>query len=361
MYYAASDRKGADSIADVYHFVPYIGYKFTDNIILNTEIEFEHGGANPEMADPEGYAIVEFMYLDFLMYQSFNVQLGHLLVPMGLINMRHEPTLYNTVQKPQTEKLIIPSTWHSSGAIAYGSIGESGLSYNAGIIQALDLNNEAAGTPEQIAESAAGSTGKTAFNKAAFVGRLDYRGINGLLLGTSFYYGDATQGSVSGASALIYDLHATYEIGGFKAKALYAASHIEGADKIAAQQDDPLNPNGLSMSDSNGYYLNLQYDVLAASETRYKLPLFIQYDVVEPTKNVVDENGNAVANYDYTDGATGLIRTAGTGTRETTTTVGVNFFPQEQVVLKMDYAMTKTDAAAAEDHNTFSLGLGFIF
>ena len=361
MYFANSDKRGAGSTADVYHFVPYIGYKFTDNIILNTELEFEHGGANPEMDEPEGYAIVEFMYLDFLMYQSFNLQLGHLLVPMGLINMRHEPTLFNTVQKPKTEKLIIPSTWHSTGAIAYGSFGESGISYNAGIIQALDLNNEFAGTSEQVYESPAGSTGKSAFNKAAFVGRLDYRGINGLLLGASLYYGDATQGSVSGASALIYDIHATYEIDGFKAKALYAASHIEGADKIAAQQNDPLNPNGLTMSDSNGYYLNLQYDVLAMAETRYKLPVFVQYDVVDPTKNVVDKNGNAVANYDYTDDATGLIRTAGTDTKETTTTVGLNFFPQEQVVLKMDYAMTKMDAAAAEDYNTFSLGLGFIF
>ena len=155
-----------------------IGYKFTDSIILNTELEFEHGGANPEMDEPEGYAIVEFMYLDFLMQQAFNVQLGHLLVPMGLINMRHEPTLYNTVQKPKTEKYIIPSTWHSSGVMAYGTLGESGISYNAGIIQSLDLDNETAGQEDQVKESPAGSTGKSAFNKAALVGRLDYRGIN---------------------------------------------------------------------------------------------------------------------------------------------------------------------------------------
>ncbi len=27
---------------DTYRFIPYIGYKFSDNIILNSEIEFEH-------------------------------------------------------------------------------------------------------------------------------------------------------------------------------------------------------------------------------------------------------------------------------------------------------------------------------
>ncbi|MDA3946376.1 MAG: hypothetical protein PF439_06825 [Helicobacteraceae bacterium] len=366
MYFSSSDKPGSDNMADVYHFVPYIGYKFTDNIILNTELEFEHGGANPEMAEPEGYAIVEFMYLDFLIDKAFNLQLGHLLVPMGLINMRHEPTLFNTVQKPLTEKYIIPSTWHSSGAMAYGSLGESGISYNAGIIQTLDLDNEFAGTEDQIHDAPAGSTGKSAYNKAAFVGRLDYRGINGLLVGGSLYYGDATQGSVSGAEALIYDLHTTYEIAGFKAKALYSAVHIECADKIAAAQTDPLNanydplnPNGLSMQDGHGYYINLEYDVLSLAQTRYRLPIFVQYDYIDPTENVVDKNGNTVANYDYVDDVSGLTKTAGTNTKEATTTVGLNFFPHEQVVLKMDYAMTDLDVGT--DYNTFSLGLGFIF
>jgi hypothetical protein len=34
--------------------VPYIGYKFSDNIILNTELEFEHGGSNAEVAAEGG-------------------------------------------------------------------------------------------------------------------------------------------------------------------------------------------------------------------------------------------------------------------------------------------------------------------
>jgi len=341
MYFASSDKTGADNIADVYHFVPYIGYKFTDSIILNTEIEFEHGGADPEMDEPEGYAIVEFMYLDFLMYQAFNVQLGHLLVPMGLINMRHEPTLYNTVQKPLTEKYIIPATWHSTGAMAYGTFGESGLSYNAGVIQALDLNNAENGSKEQIRGGRAGSTGKSLYNHGAFVGRLDYRGINGLLLGASLYYGSATQGSVSDADAMIYDLHATYEIAGFKAKALYGATSIDGAENIAA--DTTFGPE--SIKDSSGYYVNVEYDTLATFSTTHRLPLFVQYDYINPAATVVNASDTTVA--------TDVGETA-------TTTVGVNYFPHEQVVLKADYAITD-DLTGGEDYNTFSLGMGFIF
>ena len=138
MYYAG--RENADNIADVYRFVPYIGYRFNDNLVLNVELEFEHGGAKPGSSE-YGYAVIEFMYLDFMLSDAFSVQVGNILVPMGLTNLRHEPTLFNTVQRPSVEKYLIPSTWNSNGAMAYGNIGESGFTYNAGIIQALDLDN----------------------------------------------------------------------------------------------------------------------------------------------------------------------------------------------------------------------------
>ncbi len=340
MYYAKPDS--GDGISDVYRFVPYIGYKFSDNIILNTEIEFEHGGANPEKEDPEGYAVVEFMYLDFLIDQAFNVQLGQLLVPMGLINLRHEPTLYNTVQKPAAETLVIPSTWNATGLVAYGTIGETGLSYNAGLIQALDLDNEATGTPDFMHEVSGSAGGKSAFNKAAFVGRMDYRGIDGLLVGGSLYYGDATQGSVSEAAALLYDLHLAYEKRGFKLKALYTALTVFNAENLA-QANTAKNE---ATQDANGYYLNLEYDLLSAFATTHKLPIFAQYNYVNPGATVVDPFGATRAT-DVGEAAT--------------TTVGLNYFPHEQFVLKMDYAMTDAKAAGERDYDTFSLGLGFIF
>ena len=341
MYFASPDN--GDNYADVYRFVPYIGYKFSDNIILNTEIEFEHGGANPEIQGGEGYAVVEFMYLDFLINQAFNVQVGHFLVPMGLINLRHEPTLFNTVQRPLTEKYIIPSTWGSNGINAYGNIGDTGLSYNAGITQALDLNNAENGSKGQIRDGRPGSTGKPTFNQAAFVGRLDYRGVNGVLIGGSMYYGDASQGSVKDATALIYDLHGLYEIAGFKVKGVYSATSISNAENIANNSNG--NPQ-TSMSDSNGYFINFEYDVLASMATTQKVPLFVQYDYVNPAATVVDQFATTVG------------ENIG---EESVVTVGFNYFPHEQVVLKVDYAMTDVKADGAEDYNTISLGMGFIF
>jgi hypothetical protein len=43
------------------------------------------------------------------------------------------------------------------------------------------------------------------------------------------------------------------------------------------------------------------------------------------------------------------------------TTVGLNFFPHEQVVLKLDYAMKAYEKSTTEDFNTLSFSMGFIF
>ena len=340
MYYASQEN--ANNIGDVYRFVPYIGYRFNDNIVLNVELEFEHGGAKPGNGE-YGYAVIEFMYLDFMLNDAFNVQVGNILVPMGLTNLRHEPTLFNTVQRPSVEKYLIPSTWNSNGAIAYGSISESGFTYNAGIIQALDLDNGDSGEKGQIRSARSGS-GKSTYNNAAVVGRLDYVGTPGLMVGASTYYGTATQGSVSGATALMYDVHGTYENSGFKVKAMYTATKINDADKIAT-----VNANTKSTETANGYFVNLEYDVINLVSSDYKLPVFVQYDYINPTDSVVDAAGSSVG--------------VDVNAESATTTVGVNFFPHEQFVLKMDYAMTeyKDSATTKNDQDILSLSLGFIF
>ena len=82
-----SDKEGRDNIADALRAVIYLGYKFNDWIVLNSEYEFEHGTTGSG-----GSASVEFMTLDFLLHDAVNVKVGLLLTPMGFINEIHEPT-----------------------------------------------------------------------------------------------------------------------------------------------------------------------------------------------------------------------------------------------------------------------------
>ena len=331
MYYA--NPQGSDDYADVYRFIAYFGYKFSDNVILNAEIEFEHG-AN---AEDGGEVVIEFMYLDFLWKDEINFRLGHVLVPMGLVNLRHEPTLFNTVQRPEVEQKLLPSTWHENGALAYGRFGDTGLEYTAGVINGLNVNTDHTRNPDSkwIRSGRQGASKKAPFDPA-FVGRVDFTGVNGLLVGASVYYGggsnlkDEPLEDISGLTTTMFDVHATYENGPFRASGLYTQTNLDGAEK--------LSPTAAEKA--SGFYVNAAYDLGGLVGIDYKVPVFAQYENYNPVESTVD------------------------GLNEDTyktekTTIGLNFFPTDQTVIKADYAMR--DEGTRETEKIFSLGLGFIF
>ncbi|BBG65329.1 hypothetical protein NNO_0626 [Hydrogenimonas sp.] len=324
MYWA--DSTGGRAITDVYRFVPYIGYKFSDKVVLNTELEFEHGGEK---------VAVEFLYLDFLLHRNFNLRLGSQLVPVGLVNLRHEPTLFPTVQRPETEKYIIPSTWNETGVVAYGETGVADLYYHFGIVNALNLNTSQTQTGDAgwIRDGRKGSANKTAMGRVAATGRLDYSGIEGLTAGASFYWGNASNdksGNVNGTSILIYDLHALYSYESVKVKALFTQALLSGAEKISP----------VAAKKAQGWYVTAEYDIMRNLKSSSSLPLFVQYESYNPVK---EREGGATPMNDID-----------------IWTFGVNYYPHEQVVLKADYAV-KDRNDGSDKVDTLSFGLGFIF
>ena len=46
-----------------------------------------------------------------------------LLVPVGIINERHEPPVFYGVERPFVDTVIIPTTWFDVGAGVHGRIG----------------------------------------------------------------------------------------------------------------------------------------------------------------------------------------------------------------------------------------------
>ncbi len=336
MFYANPDN--GDDFADVYRFITYFGYKFNDWIVLNTEIEFEHGAD----AGNGGKVVVEFFYLDFLLSEQANLRLGHVLTPMGLVNLRHEPTLFNTVQRPDIEKHLLPSTWHENGALVYGRFDSADIDYTVGMINALNLNSEyTRGDDTQskwIREGRLGASKDASF-EPAFVGRVDYTGINGLMVGASVYYGEGSNlkdpkatdpiQDVSGLTTTMFDIHASYDNGPFSMYGLYTQTNLDGAEKLS----------GNAVEKASGYYVNASYDVSSLVGLDYKLPVFAQYQDFNPVEKTV--NGSNEDTFQ-----TEIV------------TIGLNFFPADQVVLKADYAMKEVNNV---DTNTFSFGLGFIF
>ena len=316
----ASDGGNSNSIVDVYRFIPYIGYKFSDNIILNVELEFEHGGSQVTSYDKDtglvtsqkgGYAKVEFMYLDFLINKNFNLRLGNMLVPMGIINERHEPTLFTTVQRPGTSKYLIPSTWHESGIMAYGNIVD-GLVYKFFVQTALKPED----ADSEWIRSGRGATYKNEGIKPGMTARVDYTGLDGLNTGISVY---------NDQKLLMYDAHIDYKVSGARVYGVYTAT--TRSDATAGQVDS-----------ANGGYLNASFDVLSLTSMEQALPLFVQYETITPEASTVGE----------ADGAS-----------KDTITIGANFFPHPQVVFKADYAMVTEEGKI--DNNIASISMGFIF
>ena len=83
----------------------------------------------------------------------------------------------------------------------------------------------------------------------------------------------------------------------------------------------------------------MHYNVADIIGLEYKLPLFAQYENLNPVASTID--GLNEDKY-----------------QTETVTIGVNFFPVDQAVLKADYAMKDVNG---QESNVFSVGLGFIF
>ena len=140
-----------------------------------------------------------------------------MLMPMGLINQHHEPTLFTTVQRPNTSKKLIPSTWHETGVMAYGEITED-LTYNIGAFSALQLGRGAGAGNDWLRDSRVGSfrNGKDERLGLAGVARVDYTGIDCLFAGASVYVD---------SNLVMADVHFDYSKDAFRTYGVYTQTN----------------------------------------------------------------------------------------------------------------------------------------
>ena len=88
---------------DFLRAVFYVGYKFSDSILFNSEIEVEHAST-----DKGGSVSVEFAYLEFQKRPEIGLRAGMLLVPVGFINELHEPPIFHGARRPEVEQVDHP-------------------------------------------------------------------------------------------------------------------------------------------------------------------------------------------------------------------------------------------------------------
>jgi hypothetical protein len=334
----AGDEKAKTDNADLERLVLYAGYKFTDNILFNSEIEFEHasveGGGNGN-----GDVSVEFAALDFFIDPMANIRAGMVLLPMGFINQIHEPPFYFGNNRPEVERRIIPSTWREIGVGLFGELLPN-LTYTTYVVNGMNAANF-------NADGIRSGRQKGAQAKAedlAFVGRLDYAPsvIPGLSFGGSAYLGNSGQNQNFAnqqvdAFTQLYEGHVQWKFRGLEFRALGSWGHIDDAGILSAQNKQTIG------SENYGWYTEVGYDILPLlmpNTSQYLAPFF-RYEQMDTIASApigfTDDESKDRKIYQF----------------------GLQYKPIPNVVVKADYRNFNAKKGSLPDD--FNLGFGFIF
>ncbi|MEN8206294.1 MAG: porin [Pseudomonadota bacterium] len=317
LHYNNFDNDDIDDEIDFHRFVLFFGHEFTDRLRLISEFELEHAlsgdGKNGEIE-------LEQAYIEYDIFDNLQTKGGLFLMPVGILNETHEPVTFYGVERNDVENIIIPATWWEAGAGLNGYY-ENGISWDLALTSGLAIP-----TSEDNAfriRSGRQKVSEAIANDLAYTGRLKYTGIQGLeLAGTLNYQSDASQKSGDGLDdGLLFETHAIYQTGPFQLRALYAGWDFDG-DAVKAAGEDRQSGWYIEPSirpwQSLGFYA--RYEDLDGARTRDK---FKQWEI------------------------------------------GANYWPYEDVVLKVDYRDRNVDtvdvAAKSVDFSAFDLGIGYQF
>ncbi|MBC8329812.1 MAG: hypothetical protein H8E31_13815 [Planctomycetes bacterium] len=299
---------------DFYRAILYVGYKFDERWVFNSEIEIEH----------VDQVALEMAYLDHLVCDSFNLRVGHVLVPMGWINEMHEPTTFWSANRPQVERLILPSTWHENAVGVFGEAGD--FSYRSYLMTGFDASALGASLGTSGLRKARQSGSQAKAENLAWVGRLDWSGLDGLVVGGSGYFGKSDQSTVGAGpdfDTTLYELHAQYDWQALRLRGLWAAGEVEGATTLGNPGDE-----------ISGWYLEAGWDVFAGQERA--LTPFLRYSEYDLAADVAADRSSTIV------------------------TAGLAYQPIPQLVFKVDFQDQEHPGAAA-DTKVLEFSAGYIF
>src|SRR5688572_23758064 len=314
---------------DFLRAILYAGYRFNDKFLFNSEIEVEHANE----------IWVEFAYLDYLVNENLTVRGGMLLLPLGLVNEFHEPTVFLGAKRPDTEQRILPTTWRENGAGILGSAGM--LTYRAYVTNGL---NGAGFTSAGLRGGRQRGIQARAAN-LAFSGRLDVTPIPGVFAGVGVYNGGSGQeqvvldGEAIDLGTTVAEVHGQAQIRGFDVRALFARATLDDAGPASLALRLPLaSPLAETMQ---GGYVQVGYDVLSQFASGVAVTPYLRYEQVDTQHEIPAAFVRDLAR----DGEF--------------TTLGVDLKPIPNVVIKTEYQWITN--AAGTGRNQFNLNLGYSF
>jgi hypothetical protein len=354
LHYSLTMPDGGDTEGEVdfHRLVLFVAHNFTDRMRFYSELEVEHalvGGDEPGEVGVE-QAYVEWDLVD---PKIASLRAGIVLVPMGIVNQWHEPPIFNGVERPMVDKVIIPSTWREA---AVGVVGEpiEGLRYEAYVMSGLDPLGFSAGSGirggrQKVAE--ARSTG------LAFAGRVELEPMLSTVIGASGYAG------LAGPNADIFDamgnevdpnvpvvggaIDARTRWNGLEARGELASWQIGDTGDLRTAVDADGDAIGTDVGSTiMGGYAEVGYNLFRfLPEMTQQLVGFFRFERYDTLFKVTDRARN-----DATDDPRGAADYV----------VGVTYRPIPQVVFKGDFILRNPDGP--DNHSKIlSLGVGTMF
>ena len=327
-----------DGQLDFHRFILLITHQFSDRIRFVSELELEH--ALVAGLEEAGELELEQAYIDFLLSRSFNVRAGMLLMPVGIINERHEPPVFYGVERPLVETVIIPTTWFEPGVGIHGEVGR-GWRYRAYVTSPL---NAARFSAEEGVRDGRQKGSRTNVGKAAATGRVEYVGVRGLTTGASFWAGSTgfEFRPRFDVPVRVVEADARYARARFEGRAQVAQVTIAGAGDLndAIARTTGVNPN--IARTLRGSYLEASYRVVSGARFG-DVGTFVRYENVD-TQFRMPAGYLPLQEFD-----------------RDAWVVGATYWPEPDIAVKFDYVHQRNRSAIVPAPHSFNIGLGWWF
>lgn len=294
--------------ADFHRFVLFINHEYSDKIRFFSEIELEHAFAG---GDAPGEVELEQAFIEFDIPLEITATGGLFLLPVGILNETHEPPTFYGVERNPVEKNIIPTTWWEGGGMLSRNF-DHGLSTNLAITTGLhtDSTFNIRNGRQKVAKANA--------SDVAITGRVVYRGVPGLELAVSAQWSENIAANRSKTPATLFETHVVYERGPYGLRALYARWDLHSSAAEVGGKDEQY-----------GFYIEPSYRI------REWVGVFGRYNQFNTSAG---SSGGTKRQYD----------------------IGFNFWPHENVVLKID-GQFQSNQGGEPELDGVNLGLGFSF
>lgn len=347
----------------LYRVTPFIGVRLNENIFLTTELGFEYLEGNGES---EVHFFPE-LYVDFIVKKWMSFRAGLQPLNIGYINNNEEPLLFQSVNRPETERLILPTEWIEAGVTAYGDLFNKfnyALGFTNGIL-AKDFRSASwiRGGAEGQLES---------WNKLAINAQVNYLPVNNLTLSASSYFNESGRGEeisteegakkVS-APVIVFSGYARWDYRAFSLIGMGTYGTLGETPEVYRLTEENQGTGQVLGEEAYGFYIEPSLDLLQVfgksrtKETRSgnmftisnpELPLFVRYERLDTHSSVAPE----LQDLDYVRNNLNIWM------------VGFNYKPNHHFVLKFDVRFRDNldpQDDVPESETLYELGIGIEF